>query len=176
MCSHRLARFWGSSPVVGSSRKRTSGSWTMPERDVEAPALAARIGLHPPVGELDRSRIVGQLVDPWPQLGQAGPVEAPLEHQVLPPGGQLVGAAELAHVADALPHPLGCRGDVEPGHRGAAGVDRQQRREHAQGRGLAGAVRAEQPEDLARTDLEARLPGRPRPALCGTGRSWTAPR
>ena len=40
----------GSRPVVGSSRKRTAGRWTMPEADVEAALHAARVGADLAVG------------------------------------------------------------------------------------------------------------------------------
>jgi hypothetical protein len=45
-------------------------------------------------------------------------------------------------------------GDVNAKHRGLAGVDREQRREHPQRRRLPRPVRAENPKDLALTDVE----------------------
>ena len=103
----------------------------------------------------DRSRTSASSSIRGRSSAEAGAVEPPLEQQVLRPGGQLVGPAQLADVADALAHLLGVAVDVEAGHRGPAGVDGEQGREHPHGGGLAGSVRAEQPEDLSGSDLEA---------------------
>ena len=48
----------------------------------------------------------------------------------------------------------GALGDVDAEHADLAVVGRSQALEDLDGRGLAGAVRPEQPEDLARRDIE----------------------
>jgi hypothetical protein len=74
-------------------------------------------------------------------------VREPPEHaQVLAPGEQLVHRRELAREGDPLPHRRRLGDDVEAEHLGAPGVGSQQRRQHADDRRLAGAVRAQQPE------------------------------
>src|SRR5262249_56268258 len=63
----------------------------------------------------------------------------------------------LGHVADA-PLDLGVTGqDVEAGDRGTAGRGRQEAAQHLDGGGLAGAVRAEESEDLPSLDLQRQL-------------------
>ena len=63
----------------------------------------------------------------------------------------------LRQVADALPGPDVHRvvGDVDAVELDAARVGRRQADGHVEGRRLAGAVGPEQPDDLARRDLEA---------------------
>ena len=62
--------------------------------------------------------------------------------------------ADLRDVADAAAHLARLADQVVTGDGRGAGARHQQGREHAQGRGLAGAVRAEQPDDLALGDIE----------------------
>jgi hypothetical protein len=50
--------------------------------------------------------------------------------------------------------PLGLLEDVDPVDLGATGVGQEQRREDADGSGLAGSVWSENPEDLAPLDVE----------------------
>ena len=88
-----------------------------------------------------------------------------------------VAAAALADVADALAHAVRFAAQVAAGDGRFAAGGRQQRREHAQGGGLAGAVGAEEAEDFA----GVRRAGRRRPRLrrgqrgsgrCGAGRAF----
>ena len=136
-----------------------------PERDVEPSALPAGIGLDPAVRELVQVEDLHQLLRPRAHRGQVAPVETPLEDEVLASGGELVGAAELAHVPDPLADRLGWRATSIPATVALPAVDRQQRRQHPQGRRLAGSVRAEEAEDLSLSDLDAdsahRLDGSP---------------
>ena len=91
-------------------------------------------------------------------VGQVAAVEAALEHEVLPAGGQVVGPSELADVADPLADLLRLAGHVAAGHHGRAAVDGQQGGEHPQRRRLAGAVGTEEAEDLAPGHLDAHAP------------------
>jgi hypothetical protein len=66
------------------------------------------------------------------------------QNQVLEPGQILIDRGELAGQAHPAPHRPGLAQDLVPEHRGAAAVGSQQSRQHAQGRGLAGAVGAQE--------------------------------
>ena len=65
-----------------------------------------------------------------------------------------VGASGLGDVADAAAYVLGLLDHVVAGHRRGAGRGPQQRRQHPQRGGLAGAVGPEEPDDLALLDVE----------------------
>ena len=75
-------------------------------------------------------------------------VEVLAGRQVLVDGGVLAGDP------DQLAHHMRVLLDVDAEDLGPAAVHRQQGREHLQHRGLAGAVRPEDTEDLAAADLE----------------------
>jgi hypothetical protein len=60
----------------------------------------------------------------------------------------------LRHAPDRAAHRGALRPQVVAGDPHLAGVARQQRGKHPEGRGLAGAVRAEQADDLAGRDCE----------------------
>ena len=126
-----------------------------PEGDVEAPALASRIGRDLPIGEFGEVEHRGELFRPLAHGVEIPSVEAALEDEVLPAGRHVVGATRLADVADPLTHLLRLARDVGAGHARRARVDGQQRREHPERRRLSGSVRSEEAEDLAPTDLEA---------------------
>ena len=125
------------------------------ERHVEPPPLAAGIRPHPAVREPGQVELVQHLPHPPGDVRAAAPVQPALQDQVLAAGGQLVGPAQLAHVADAAADPPGLAPDVQPGDRGAAPVDRQQGGQHPQRGGFAGAVRAQESDDLTPGDLQA---------------------
>jgi hypothetical protein len=55
---------------------------------------------------------------------------------------------------DPLARAVGVAGHVDPRHLGLTGGDREQRREHAHGRRLAGPVGTQEAEDLAGVDLQ----------------------
>ena len=82
-------------------------------------------------------------------------VGAAEETQVLEHGQVAVQGKTLGHVADARPGRGRGGAQVEPGHGAVAAGDGQQAAEHAEGGGLAGAVGAEQAEDLAAPHPEA---------------------
>ena len=142
-------RACGSKPVVGSSRKSSSGRPTMPSATSSrrrCPPLRPTILVSACVVEADRGEHVGDVARVRVGLRGAGErlargqqVQAPgrLQHDADPvaplEAGPLRVGAEDAHVAGvARPEPLG---DLDGGR-------------------LAGAVRAEQREALAGADVE----------------------
>lgn len=124
------------------------------ECDVQAAALAARVGAGDAVDELAERQQFDQLVGAAGGLLGAHPVQLRLQVQVLTTGGGQVGAAELADVADPATHLVRAASDVDPGDLGAAPVDRQQRRQHPHRGRLPRPVGTEQTEDLAGADGE----------------------
>ena len=101
------------------------------------------------VGELEAGQQV--IRDP------AGVLQVPQpghQHQVLPPGEDLVHGRELPGEADGLPHVRRLRGDVEAVDGGRPRVGLEQRGQDLHDRGLAGAVGAEQGEDAAPRHVE----------------------
>ena len=125
-----------------------------PERDVEPAPHPARVGLDDAVGRVGDPDELQQLVGARVQAAAAHPLDAALEHQVLAAGAVLVDARVLRHVADRAAHGVRLAADVVARDRGGALVGVRERHEHADGRRLARAVRAEQPEDLAFADVE----------------------
>ena len=122
---------------------------------VQAPLHAARIGAHQPVG-------VGRQRDPLQHLRGAfardasAQVVQPAYHlDGLPAGQVLVHRRELAGKADAGADRDRIAHDVDAGDRGRAAVGLEQRGQHADQRGLAGAVRPQQGVDDAGLDLQA---------------------
>ena len=83
----------------------------------------------------------------------------------------LVHRGVLAGQPDDAPHHLGLLGHVVAQDRGAAFVGLEDGGEDAHGRGLAGAVGAEQAENRARLDLRARH--RRARARCRVGKTLT---
>jgi hypothetical protein len=81
-------------------------------------------------------------------------VEHAVVHHLVAGAGTAEGAAGLGDVADAAAHLLGLPDDVVAGHRGRALRRGEQRGEHPQRRGLAGAVGAEEPDDLTLGHVE----------------------
>ncbi len=145
----------GVEPGAGLVEEEHLGPMDDPEGDVQSAPLAARVRLDPPIGELDQVEQAHELVGPGGHRGQVPAVQAALEDQVLPTRGQVVGPAQLAHVADTAAYLLRLPGHVESGHRGRAGIDGQEGGQHAQGGRLAGTVWSEEAEDLAAAHLDA---------------------
>ncbi len=77
-----------------------------------------------------------------------------MQDEQLAAGLARVEAGLLQRDADLAASAVRVARDVDAGDLGAAGGDRQQRREHAHGRRLAGPVGPEEAEDLAGGDLE----------------------
>ena len=121
---------------------------------VEAAAHPARIGANETVGGVGEVEGGQQLPRPGTRLPSREVVE-PADHlEVLEAGQVLVHRGVLAGEPDVLAHPGGVADDVEARHARGAVVGQQQGRQDADGRRLAGAVRAEQPEDAARLDVK----------------------
>ncbi len=121
-------------------------------RDVEAAAHAPGVGPRPlpaRVGQREpREQVVGDPtgVREASQLGD--------EHEVLPPGEDLVDGGELPGQADGLADLRRRGGDVVAVDRGRSAVGPQQRGQDPHHRRLAGAVGAEQGVDGAGRDAQ----------------------
>ncbi|ALE85348.1 hypothetical protein XF36_21140 [Pseudonocardia sp. HH130629-09] len=116
---------------------------------VEPAAHAAGVGAGAAPGGVGEPEAVDQ-------LGGAGPggcprqIEQPADQvEVVAAGQGLVDGGVLAGEADQGADPGGVADDVAAEHRGPAGRRREQRGQHADGRRLAGAVGAEQAQDLS---------------------------
>ena len=121
-------------------------------RDVEAAAHATRVRRHLPRRRVGQREAVEQVV-----RDRARVLEVPQpgdQHEVLPPGEDLVDGRELSGEADRLPHVRRLRGDIEAVDAGSARVGPEQRGQDLHDRGLAGPVRAEQGEDAAPRHVE----------------------
>ena len=153
---------------------------------VEALAHAAGVLRDEPVGMRQEPDEVEHLLGPLAAEAAGHVAQGRLELHVLAPGEQVVGLQRhvLHHVADASAHLTGLPGDVEAAHAGRARRGREQRRQHPDGGGLARAVGSEQPDDVARLDVEVEgvdSPAgaeRPREGLGfddeGHGSTWTS--
>ena len=116
-------------------------------RDVEAPKLPSGVRLGLAVRELIELQGHGEFVHATTGVLLGHRVEAALQEEVFVASGFVVGSPELADVPDALSHLLRSLADVETGDRRLTAINRQQRREHAQRRGLPRTVRTQEPED-----------------------------
>src|SRR5438093_2740063 len=121
--------------------------------EAEALLLAAREHGDDPAGDLLE-------LHPLERPSHAGgelalqPVDPAVEAQVLLDREVAIEPEGLRHVADDGLDPLGLAGDVDPADRGRPLGRREQAAQHADGRGLARAVGAEDAEDLAGGDVE----------------------
>ena len=80
--------------------------------------------------------------------------EAGLQDHQLATGLADVEPGLLQGDADLPAHGVGIGGHVDPGDACAPGRDRHERRQHPDGRRLAGTVRPEEAEDLAALDMQ----------------------
>ncbi len=152
--SQKFRREIGSTPEVGSSRKRI--------RRLVQDGGAQSQPLPPAAGQLAREALLSshqsrhlerpRLACGLPLLGDA--VDAAVEVQVLLDGEILVEREPLGHVADDLLDRFALGPDVKPADPARSAGRGEQAREHPDGRGLPGAVGTEKPEDLARGNLE----------------------
>ena len=157
--SQTACRAWGSRPVVGSSSS-TSRGWLMRAR-----AICRRRRIPPESASTASSRAVVQRQQRQ-QLDRARraasrprDVEvAGVDQQVLAHGELEVQRRLLGHHAQAPLERARLVARVEAQHPQLAGVARRQAREHPHGRGLAGAVRAEEAEALARARSPRSMP------------------
>ena len=139
-------------------------------REVEPAAHAARVGLERPVGGVGQAEALEQLGRPvLRQPLRAGGSARPTRRRFSRP----VSTSSTAAYCPARPirsrTDCGCFADVDAEHRRAPLLEREDGREDADRRRLAGAVGAEQPEhgaglDARRTRRRAR---RPRRTACG---------
>ena len=114
---------------------------------------AARQAFGQPLAERGQARHLEQLLAAWPEV--RNPVDLGEELDVLVDGQVAVEREPLRQVA----HPLGdhgvLAGRVRAQHAHRAGIGVQEAAQQPDGRGLAGAVRPDQPEHLAFGDVEA---------------------
>ena len=139
------ARLCGSSPVVGSSRKSTSGRLTSPSamssRRRWPPDSSASSGLRGRRGESPASSA----------RSRPPPCDMPCSRACTTSSSRTarrVQAAGLGDVADAAAHPRPGREQVVPGDRRQCRRGRSRVVSMRSGGRLAGAVRAEEAEDL----------------------------
>ena len=162
--SHAVRRAAGSKPVVGSSRKISSGSPT------SASPKSSRRRCPPESFRTTRSAFSSQaddvdhLVDRPRVL-----VVAAEEREALARGEVLVHRRRLQHDADARAPVARRAGGIGAEHRHGASVAASVALEDLDRRRLAGAVRAEQREDLSLADLEAHASQRLVPAVALAG-------
>src|SRR5882672_1152428 len=152
--SQMRCRACGSRPVVGSSMKITSGS-LMSAREREAALHAARKRLDARRGARGKSGELEQLRNAFADRALRDLEVAAVDEQVLPDGEIGIEVVHLRHDADAEAGgpSLARHGALHQLDRAPVGLD--QAEAQPQRRGLARAVRAEQPEALARRDREA---------------------
>jgi hypothetical protein len=123
-------------------------------RDLEPPAHAAGERLDPSGAALPQTHHLQHLADAVrdPRLGH--PVQLGVEAQVLLGGQVGVERRVLEHETDVAPHVGALADDVVAGDERRAGGRHGERAQHLDRGRLAGAVRAEEAEDLARLDRE----------------------
>jgi hypothetical protein len=126
-----------------------------PDGDVESPLHAAGVGARRPIGDGRQAEVAEQLLHTAARLGAPQAVDPGLQAEVLATGRVGVHPRALADHADHPPHALRLSPHVQAGDRRAAVVRPRERAQHLHGGGLAGAVRAEEPEDGSRLDLES---------------------
>ncbi len=155
MVSHIWPRVRGSRPVVGSSRKISGG------REIRLAARSSRRRMPPENWEICLSRGLLE-AEPAEQLARRSratrflsTAEQPAEQaEVLAGGEVLVDRGVLAGDADQLAHHVRVLLRRRRRRSAPAAVHREQRGEHLEHRGLAGAVGSEDAEDLAAAYLQ----------------------
>ena len=133
------------------------------ERDVELALHAARVRAHEALLRIGEAEPLEQLLRARRHLTPRHAVQVALQLEVLDAGRLGVDAVLLADDADRLPDAERLPHDVVPGNDRAALVGLGQRRQDLHRRRLAGAIRAEQPEDRAALDREAHAVERTHP-------------
>ena len=122
------------------------------QRKVKSALHPSGVTLHLAIGRFGQPDPGEQLVASFASLFAGDPVHRRLQPEMLASGQKRIERGLLQCRADRLPHLRSFRHDVVTRDRGGARRRRQQRREHVDGRGLAGAVRAEEAVDLTRVD------------------------
>jgi hypothetical protein len=128
-----------------------------PSGQVDAPALAARQLLDQPVPERADVEAIDELFGQRPGRPSVAPAQAGHQDQVLPRGEVLVQRSELAGQRDPLSHPRRLLDDVVAADACPALIGTQQRRQHAHGGRLAGAVGPQQRHDGAVLHLQVEI-------------------
>ena len=159
--SHRNRRDWGSRPVVGSSRISRRGSCISARAIISRWAMPARVVVHVIVLATTEAEAGQQLPRPLAALAPPGAEVRGVEGQVLERGQGAVEVGQLRHRRDSQlrRHRVHAHVDAVDEHAAAGGP--HPRGDRADRRRLAGAVGAEQAEDLALEHLE--VDSRPRP-------------
>ena len=161
-------RLRGSRPVVGSSRNRTAGVTIRLATRSSRRLHPAGPRLHQAAARVGQAEALEQLRGPRLRAAPAQVLHQPEDEQVLPAGEVVVNGRVLARQADGRAYLPRLAHDVVAGDQGGAAVGPDQRGQHADGGGLARAVRAEQRADAAlghrqvhpaqRLDLAERFP------------------
>ena len=125
-----------------------------PAGDLQPALHAAGEGAHERMAPVGQPDDVEHVLDALLADAARDVVEHGVELQVLIGREPVVERGVLEDHADRLPHAGRLGGDVVAGQLGPAAGRPEQGREHVDGRALAGAVRAEEAEDLALVDLE----------------------
>ena len=133
------------------------GRMNQAARDFEPAAHPARVSRDQIVGALGQPDHVQQAMSAFAALAARQAEELAVDIDVLPSGEIEIRGERLRDDADILAHLARMTRDVEAGDERLAAARRYQRREHPHHGRLAGAVGAEQSEDLAATDLEVDL-------------------
>lgn len=126
--------------------------------DLQPPAHAAGERHHRLVGAVGEVHHVEHLAHPARDRGGLDAVQLGVQAQVLRGGEVAVERRVLEDETDVAAHGVAPRGHVEAADVGGAGGRGDQRAEHVDGRALAGAVGAEEAEDLAAVDRERHAP------------------
>ena len=173
---------WPSSPDDGSSSSTIDGPVREGARHFDSPGRSQRQHRRADVGDAAQVEQVDQVVDPG-SLGGGRPVERARGEEVAPQPAALVAdpVAEDHVLADREAHEqlellegpgepearaLRRRraGDLASTEEDVAGLGSEQPREHVEQRGLAGAVRSDEPDDAGGRDHEAHVADRDEPA------------
>ena len=152
--SRSSTRARGSRPDAGSSRSRTCGSWTRAWARHRRCSMPAREGLDvvvAAVGEVDELQ---QVADRPASLRRRQPVAASEEVQVLPDLHVVVDPEDVRHEPEDAPDLVGVPRDRPAGDLRDTGRGLQERGQDPERRRFPGAVRSDEPEDLAVLDVE----------------------
>ena len=114
--------------------------------------------LHPPVDDLAQAEALQQVDRPPARRAAVEPLQPGEEGDRLGRLHPPIEPALLRQIADAAQKRPGPGLSEQPDH---AGIGRHQAEDHAQGRGLAGAIGAEEAEHFAGADLEGKVVDRP---------------
>ena len=124
------------------------------QREVQPALHAARVGRRPAIGGVGEADALEQLVAAAAALGARDALQPALQAHVLAAGQHRVERHVLQRDADRGAHLGSLLRDVVARDGRPARGRRQQRREHLDGRRLAGAVGAEEAVDLARRHVQ----------------------